>query len=578
MVAQPWLQPVAACRIVPQGSPNRCPPARLLLIECPDKNGTSTLACPQSPGQTGEHREPVPVLLAVLNPRRKNIAEPSPNRTVVPESQTLKSMSHRLYLETVGCQMNVLDSEMVVAALKRHGYELVADVDCADTVLFNTCSVRQHAEDKIYSKLGALRRFKREHPNAVIGVLGCMAQKDQQQIFDRVPHVDIVIGPGQLHQTADLIDQARTGRGRHLAISLGRRDGPVDQIRRSHETFDPLRDPTMRPTPFQAYLRIQIGCDKFCTYCVVPMTRGPEQGRPPEAILHEARILADQGCKEITLLGQTVNSYRYGDGAQTTRLSDLLRQLHEIEGIQRLKFVTNYPKDMTRELLQTVRDLPKCSPYLHVPLQSGSNRILQAMKRGYTVEDYVEMMQRIGELLPDAAVSSDFIVGFPTETEEDFQASVEAVQTYRFKNSFIFKYSPRQGTRADDRLPDDVPEEVKRRRNNELLAVQDGISEQDHREWIGETVQVLVEGPSKKAARADDGAEILQLTGRTLCDRIVVFPGNRRLVGELMDVTVHDCTAHTLIGSVVTREVSPPVVPLSGVLTAAGGRGASEQG
>ena len=464
---------------------------------------------------------------------------------------------HYLYIETVGCQMNVLDSEMVVASLRQHGYQLVDSIDQADTILFNTCSVRQHAEDKIYSALGHLRRHKQRHPEKIIGVLGCMAQKDQRLIFERAPYVDLVVGPGQLQQTAELIELARAGSGRQLAVSLGRRDGPLEQIRRSHETFDPLRDPAMRPTPFQAYLRIQIGCDKFCTYCVVPMTRGPEQGRPPEEIIAEARVLAGQGCKEVTLLGQTVNSYRYRSGDRTTRLADLLVTLHEIDGIQRLKFVTNYPKDMTAELLQTVRGLPKCSHYLHVPLQSGSNRILQAMKRGYTAEDYREMMARIRDILPDAAVSSDFIVGFCGETEDDFQQSVAMVREYRFKNSFIFKYSERPGTKAAERLPDDVPDDVKRRRNNELLALQDAISEEDNRKFLGRTVEVLVEGPSRAAEKRGEDGDVRQLTGRTMCDRIVVFPGTRRLVGRILSVTVFDCTAHTLIGELVTERSLP---------------------
>jgi tRNA-2-methylthio-N6-dimethylallyladenosine synthase len=471
-------------------------------------------------------------------------------------------MSHSLYIETVGCQMNVLDSEMVVASLRRQGYVLVHDPKQADTILFNTCSVRQHAEDKIYSELGKLRRHKRAHPEKIIGVLGCMAQKDQRLIFERAPYVDVVIGPGQLHRTAELIAEARAGAGRQMAVSLGRRDGPLEQIKRSHETFDPLRDPTMRPTPFQAYLRIQIGCDKFCTYCVVPMTRGPEQGRPPDHIVAEARVLADQGCREITLVGQTVNSYTYKSNGQTTRLADLLYLLHDIAGIDRLKFVTNFPQDMTADLLQAVRDLPKCSHYLHVPLQSGSNEVLRRMKRGYTVEDYRAMMARIRDILPDAAVSSDFIVGFSGETEEDFQRSVEMVRECRFKNSFIFKYSERPGTKAAELLPDDVPELVKRRRNNELLAIQNAISEEDNERFLGETVEVLVEGPSKKSEPHDEDGGQVQLTGRTMCDRIVVFEGDRRLVGQILPILIHDCTAHTLIGGLRTDETTPQVLTL----------------
>jgi tRNA-2-methylthio-N6-dimethylallyladenosine synthase len=416
--------------------------------------------------------------------------------------------------------------------------------------------VREQAENKTYSALGRLRTFKKQHPEKIIGVMGCMAQKDQQLVFSRAPYVDLVVGPGQLARIPDLIDQIAAGKGRQMAVSLGRREGPLESIKRSHETFDPLRDPAMRPTPFQAYLRIQIGCDKFCTYCIVPMTRGPEQGRPPDQILAEARVLADQGCKEITLIGQTVNSYKFTSGGRTTRLSDLLYSLHEIEGIQRLKFVTNYPKDMTDDLLQAVRDLPKCSPYLHVPAQSGSNDVLARMKRGYTIEDYREMYARLRDYLPDAAVTSDFIVGFCGETEEDFQKTYDLVAECRFKNSFIFKYSQRPGTKGAELYADDVPFEVKNRRNNELLKLQNRISEQDSQHFLGERVEVLVEGPSDRAKnRGEDFGDIVQLTGRTPCDRIVVFEGNMRLIGEIIPVAIYDVSPHTLFGAVVTQEV-----------------------
>ena len=474
-------------------------------------------------------------------------------------------MSRRLYIETVGCQMNVLDSEMVVAALRKHGYELTGDPHEADTLLYNTCSVREHAEEKTYSSLGKLKRLKQAHPEKVVGVLGCMAQKDQRSIFERAPYVDLIVGPGQLQTIPELIAAARRGDGRQVAVGLGRRQGSLDKIKRSHETFDPLRDPQMRPTPFQAYLRIQIGCDKFCTYCVVPMTRGPEQGRPPGLIYDEARVLADQGCREITLLGQTVNSYRYREDGKTTTLAGLLGQLHDIAGIERLKFVTNYPRDMTDELLDAVRDLPKVSPYLHVPAQSGSDHVLRRMKRGYSVTEYREMMDRIWQRVPDAAVSSDFIVGFCGETESDFQQTVELVRECRFKNSFIFKYSQREGTRGAERLADDVPVEVKRRRNNELLAIQNEISEQDNDRFLGRTVQVLVEGPSKLALKSNESGPVMQLMGRTHCDRIVVYEGNRRQIGQLLPVAIYDATAHTLFGNVVTQHVVPEVHAISDV-------------
>jgi tRNA-2-methylthio-N6-dimethylallyladenosine synthase len=423
--------------------------------------------------------------------------------------------------------------------------------------------VREHAEEKTYSSLGKLKRLKREHPEKVIGVIGCMAQKDQRLIFERAPYVDLVVGPGQLHQIPDLIDKVVQGDGRQMAVSLGRRDGALAEIKRSHESFDPLRDPEMRPTPFQAYLRIQIGCDKFCTYCVVPMTRGPEQGRPPEQIFEEARVLADQGCREITLLGQTVNSYKYQSGQSTTTLADLLYRLHDIPGLERLKFVTNYPKDMSRTLLAAVRDLPKVSPYLHVPAQSGSNRVLQRMKRGYTVEDYREMMARIRELVPHAAVSSDFIVGFSGETPQDFELTVDLVRECRFKNSFIFKYSERPGTRGAELLPDDVPLEIKQQRNHELLEVQNAISEEDNQRFLGMQMEVLVEGPSKRAGKSVAGVDTpRQLTGRTHCDRIVVFEGTPRQIGQLLPVRIYDATAHTLFGLVITGQPDRDVLLL----------------
>lgn len=469
----------------------------------------------------------------------------------------------KLYIETVGCQMNMLDSELVVAALRQQGYELTSSKHDADTILFNTCSVRQHAEDKIYSALGRLRTAKLENPSKIIGIMGCMAQKDQELIFKRAPYVDLVVGPGQLHQIPNLLQQIEAGAGPQMEVSLGRREGSRIEIERSHESFDPLRDPSMRPTPHQAYVRIMIGCDKFCTYCIVPSVRGPEQSRSPAHILAEARLLASEGCREITLLGQTVNSYRYRDSSGETRLADLLAELHEIPGLARLKFVTNYPKDMTDDLLQAVRDLPKVMPYLHVPAQSGSNQVLQRMKRGYTVEDYREMYGRIMATVPGAAVTSDFIVGFCGETDEDFQATYELVRECRFKNSFIFKYSERPGTKGAELFPDDVPEEVKSQRNHELLMLQDQISEEDNQPFLGRTVEVLVEGPSKTSLRKQEDGPTRQLTGRTPCDRIVVFEGTDRQIGQLLPVTIYEVAPFTLFGMVVTQEVGPEVYGLT---------------
>jgi len=414
----------------------------------------------------------------------------------------------KLFIETVGCQMNVLDSELVVAALRNQGYTLTDQIGEADTILFNTCSVREHAEQKIYSSLGRIKYSKRSRPEQVIGVIGCMAQKDQEKIFQRAPHVDIIVGTGQLGEIPRLVDEARATRKKTVAISLDRKEGSRSEVAQSFESYDPLRDPEMRPSPWQAYTRIMFGCDKFCTYCVVPMTRGPEQSRPVADIKREVESLAAQGVREVTLLGQTVNSYKHTADGKLSRMADLLAAIHDTPGIQRIKFVTNFPKDMTDDLLQAMRDLPKVSRYLHVPLQHGDNEILKRMKRGYTVEEYRDMMHRIWATLPDCSVSSDFIVGFCGETEEQFQKCCDAVREFRFKNSFIFKYSARPGTKADELWQDDISEDVKRRRNNELLAIQTAICEETNAEFIGRRVEVLVEGPSKwtnKGMTRNDG-------------------------------------------------------------------------
>jgi tRNA-2-methylthio-N6-dimethylallyladenosine synthase len=464
-------------------------------------------------------------------------------------------MTKKLYLETVGCQMNVLDSELVVGGLRRHGYELTHEATDADVILFNTCSVRQHAEDKIYSALGRLRGHKQRHPHKVVGVLGCMAQKDQELIRKRAPHVDLICGTGQLARLPELIAEVqRTGR-LQLALSLERTEAR-HEVERSFESYDPLRDPSMRPNRCQAYVRIMIGCDKFCTYCIVPSVRGPEQSRPPEHIAAEVRQLAAEGCKEITLLGQTVNSYQFdhGDGRRL-RLSDLLAAIHSISGIERIKFVTNFPKDMTDDLLDAVRELPKVCPYLHVPAQSGCNEVLKRMKRLYTVEFYRDMLARCRERVPGVAVSSDFIVGFCGETEASFQKTCDLVREAGFKNSFIFKYSPRPGTKGHDLFADDVPEEVKKRRNNDLLAIQNAVSLVDHRRQIGTTVQVLVEGPSKNAFKGEPVAStIVQMTGRSATDHIVVFDANERLIGRMVQVTIDAASTFTLFGTVEIME------------------------
>jgi len=457
-------------------------------------------------------------------------------------------MTRRLYIETVGCQMNVLDSELIAADLLGKGYELVDNARAADTILFNTCSVRAHAEDKVYSALGRLKHVKEHRPGTVIGVLGCMAQKDRDKIFRRAPHVDVVVGPGQLDRLSDLLARARAGEGPWLEVSKDRTEGSRLTVLDSFHPYAPGRTTKMRPIPHQAMVRIVLGCDRFCSYCIVPSVRGPQRSRPAAEVEQEVRALVDDGCVEVTLLGQTVNGYEDRSAGEIVRLSDLLCRVDAIGGLARLKFVTNHPRYMTGDLIDAVRDLPRVSPYFHVPAQSGSNSVLERMNRGYTVESYREMLAEIREKTPGAAVTSDFIVGFCGETEEDFQRTVDLVRDARFKNSFIFKYSARPKTKAQEQYADDVPYEVKQRRNNELLAVQDAISLEDNLPLAGRRVEILVEGPSKAARKHRADGQLAQMVGRTECDRIVVFDGPRDLAGRLIEIEIERVDAFTLFG------------------------------
>ena len=467
-------------------------------------------------------------------------------------------MPKTVYLYTVGCQMNVLDSELVASELLAAGYQLVHSPRAADVILLNTCSVRQHAEDKIYSALGRLKHAKQSRRQRIIGVLGCMAQKDQAQILRRAPHVDLVLGPGQLGRLREALEEIQNGRGPVVYTSWPRTAGPRAEIARSFATFDPPRRSEVRAVRHQALVRVMSGCDKFCTYCVVPSVRGPEQSRPATQIEAEVRRLAEQGVVEVTLIGQTVNSYHDRSSGRSVRLADLLYRIHDTPGLRRIKFVTNHPSHMDDDLLMAVRDLPKVNPYFHVPAQSGSDRMLKLMKRGYTAAEYWQMLQRIRATVPGAAVTSDFIVGFCGESEEDFQQTVDLVRRARFKNCFIFKYSPRPGTKAAELLADDVPEPVKRLRNNQLLAIQNAISLEDNQALVGQVLEVLVEGPST-LGRKLCGTGTGQLVGRTRCDRIVVFDGRPELAGRIVPVLIQRAEAVTLFGVLADCQPTPPL-------------------
>jgi len=445
-------------------------------------------------------------------------------------------MTELACLVTFGCQMNRLDSELIRSLLQEAGYEMTRDEASADLVLFNTCSVRQHAENRVYGRLAALKKLKAEHPGVVIGVLGCMAQKERERLFEAAPHVDVVCGTRQFPALVEAVARARRGGGPQLLVA---EEGEL------HGVYSRRR---LRSGQFSAFVSVMRGCDNFCSYCVVPYVRGRETSRPMAEVAREVERLRGRGVVEITLLGQNISSY--GKGLDSADLAGLLRRLGEVEGIERIWFITSHPADAGREVFLAMRDVPGVCEYLHMPAQSGSTRVLERMNRGYSREHYIDLVREARETVPGLAVASDFIVGFPGETEEDFRETVSLVEACRFSNSFIFKYSPRPGTKAAA-FPDDVPTPEKRRRNQELLSVQERISTEENAVFVGRTVEVLIEGPSKRNPS--------RLTGRARDHRIVIIDKEgicatgglsaSALVGKIVSVTITASTALALYGS-----------------------------
>ena len=446
--------------------------------------------------------------------------------------------------------MNKLDTALVTAALKKAGFCLTDDVKQADVVLINTCSVRRHAEDRVLSHLGHLKHIKEDRPDLVVGVIGCMAQRLGEELL-RHDAVDIVCGPAQIPQITEIVTKVLQQKKKTIAVTGKiRTESPQNQ---ALEDFESVYNSADKQIPGQAYVRVMRGCNKFCSYCIVPYVRGPQVSRAPNTIIEQIKELADNGVKMITLLGQRVNSYQYTAGEKTYCLADLLYLAGEIEGIEWIRFVTSYPaEEFYNEILKAMADLPKVCNYLHIPAQSGSDKILKAMNRNYTAEQYLEMLETARDVVEGIVIAGDFIVGFPGETETDFQATVKLVKTVRYKNCFVFKYSPRPGTVGEKRLQDTVPQEVKKQRNYELLAVQEKISDELGREFSGKTVRVLVEGLSKKPhLGTDNGDNRPQLVGRTAEDWIVVFNGPRSLAGGFTRVKITKTSPLTLFGELV---------------------------
>lgn len=445
--------------------------------------------------------------------------------------------------------MNKLDTALVRSALEEAGFALTDKVAEADVVLINTCSVREHAEQRVFSHLGHLKYLKKSRPDLVVGVIGCMAQRLGDELLEHEA-VNIVCGPAEIPQISELVEKAVQDRQKALAVTENiRRKGSQEQ-NRALEEFESAYGIEDERIPSQAFVRVMRGCNNFCSYCVVPYVRGPEVSRPPEAVIEQIRKLADHGVKQVTLLGQTVNSYKYKHGEKTWCLADLLEAAADIEGVEWLRFVTSYPsEEFFDEIMQVMAGSPKVCEYLHIPAQSGSDNILRAMNRNYSSQGYLELLDRAREIVPTIAIAGDFIVGFPGETEEDFQATVDLIGKARYRNAFIFKYSPRPGTKSDKGLQDTVGDEVKQRRNAELLALQEKISDELSQEFLGKEVKVLVEGLSKKShLNMNEAGDNPQLVARTAGDWIVVFNGPETLTGEFTNVKITRTSPLTLFG------------------------------
>ena len=443
-------------------------------------------------------------------------------------------MPGKLFIKTHGCQMNEYDSTRMVDVLAaEHGLELTGNEAEADVILVNTCSIREKAQEKVFSQLGRWKELKKNNPNLVIGVGGCVASQEGEAIIKRAPYVDVVFGPQTLHRLPQLIDAKReTGRPQ------------VDISFPEIEKFDRLPEP--RADGPTAFVSIMEGCSKYCAFCVVPYTRGEEVSRPFEDVLVEVAQLAEQGVREVTLLGQNVNAYRGAteDGGMAD-LADLIRAIAEFEGIGRIRFTTSHPMEFTDSLVEAYRDVPKLASFLHLPVQSGSDRVLTAMKRNHTVLEFKAKIRKLREARPDIGLSSDFIVGFPGETDRDFEQTMKLIDDIGFDQSFSFIYSKRPGTPAAN-LPDDLGADVKSARLARLQETVTANARKISQAMIGTVQTVLVEGVSKKSAA--------EVTGRTENMRFVNFAAPARLIGQFIEVEITEAMSNSLRGRIVTRD------------------------
>jgi tRNA-2-methylthio-N6-dimethylallyladenosine synthase len=432
------------------------------------------------------------------------------------------------YIETMGCQMNEYDSDHLSRILEDSGYLRAGEPEKADFVLLNTCSVRAKAEQKALSRLGRLASLKKKNPRFLLAVAGCVAQQRGVDLLDRFPGLDLVLGPREIGNFKGILAKVQEGGTRVAAIDP--RGTPVS----FWGGFDYFQHSV------KAFITIMEGCNNFCSYCIVPYVRGRETSRPPRELLNEARNLVLQGVKEITLLGQNVNSYAY----EKTRFSELLKSMNELKGLQRIRFTTSHPKDLSLELIQSFARLDKLCPHIHLPFQAGSNGVLKAMKRGYTREKYMDLIDELRKARPGIALTSDVMVGFPGETEEDFELTMDLIRKMEFDNLFSFKYSDREGTPAA-KMEGKIPEAQKLARLDRLQELQRKITFKKNKELIGRSLEVLVEGTSKKGQG---------LTGRTATNKVVNFINDKRYISELINVTIKRASFNSLWGELTSAE------------------------
>ncbi len=445
-------------------------------------------------------------------------------------------MSKKVFIKTFGCQMNEYDSDKMADVMNAaQGYEPTQDVEQADLILFNTCSVREKAQEKVFSDLGRVQHLKKK--GVLIGVGGCVASQEGAEIIKRAPYVDVVFGPQTLHRLPELLDARAKQQRPQVDISF-------PEI----EKFDHL--PPARVDGATAFVSIMEGCSKYCSYCVVPYTRGEEVSRPFDDVLTEIAGLAAQGVREVTLLGQNVNAYRgvMGNTADIADFALLIEYVADIPGIERIRYTTSHPNEFTQRLIDVYERVPKLVSHLHLPVQHGSDRILMAMKRGYTAMEYKSTVRKLRAIRPDMAMSSDFIVGFPGETDDDFSKMMKLIDDVQFDNSFSFIFSPRPGTPAAN-LYDDTPHAVKLARLQQLQAVIEANIRRFSAERVGTVQRILVEGPSRKDAS--------ELAGRTECNRVVNFKGHPRLVGQMVDMNITGAYSHSLRGEVLLAQAEP---------------------